>query len=578
MFNFLNMNQPQRSSFHLKLSQDFGRKALDLFRFIERRYISDAKWSNNLHFNLSLKRFQIFPVSLSISSAVKGPRAEKILFKAKRSLLTERIRQTHISIKNIRRDREEAESEMISIVGAATFAECMTRFRSAYRHHFNKTRDEQKHKLSRLIAEQKHAANQTQKQLKSITREKAEEIKKKWIFNTSSKTLTQAHLNVLTKGLAFTPTPKKPPTLDFIVSIESGARQLGLQSDATSALRSSAARALQHPPALPPNITAEERQAIRGLKDDDSISVHPADKGRATVIMDKEDYHRKMDVLVGDNTTYEKLAADPTQHHRATIMATLLPMQNYLPPSLYHRLSPSTTAQPPLMFGQPKVHKPGMPLRPIVSCRNSIFSALTKECGRILGPLVGNTPHHLKDSMDLVKKLRDVKLPSNYTLCSFDLCDMYTNIPQGRAMELLRDKLEADPDLSKRTPIRKNDILALVKLDLDLAYFRWKGEFYKQKKGFGMGKSTSSPMSDIYMEDFEAAALSNYPTGDDTTSPSDIILFWVRKADDTLTAIRNDHIQPLHDYLNSIHPDVQWTKEVEKEGRIAMLDVTIIRN
>ena len=93
-----------------------------------------------------------------------------------------------------------------------------------------------------------------------------------------------------------------------------------------------------------------------------------------------------------------------------------------------------------------------------------------------------------------------------------------------------------------------------------------------------MGKSTSSPLSDIFMEDFEAAALANYPTGDSNIHPSEVILFWLRKADDTLVAIHNDHIQPLHDYLNSIHPDIKWTKEVEKDGRIAMLDVTILHN
>ena len=41
-------------------------------------------------------------------------------------------------------------------------------------------------------------------------------------------------------------------------------------------------------------------------------------------------------------------------------------------------------------------------------------------------------------------------------------------------------------------------IMALVKLDLDLAYFQWRGLFYKQLKGFGMGKSTSSPLSYLY--------------------------------------------------------------------------------
>ena len=80
------------------------------------------------------------------------------------------------------------------------------------------------------------------------------------------------------------------------------------------------------------------------------------------------------------------------------------------------------------------------------------------------------------------------------------------------------------------------------------------------------------------MEDFEATALAQYLTGDNNISPRQDILFWLRKADDTLVAVHNDHIQSLHDYLNSIHPDIKWTKDIEENGRIAMLDVTIIHN
>ena len=195
-----------------------------------------------------------------------------------------------------------------------------------------------------------------------------------------------------------------------------------------------------------------------------------------------------------------------------------------------------------------------------------------------MAPLVGKTEHHIQDSVDMVNKLKNITLPPGYSLTSFDLTEMFTRLPQGHTLELLRQRLESDPDLSKRTALRINDIMALVTLDLDLAYFCWGGCYYKQLKGFGMGKSTSSPLSDIYMEDFEEAALANYPTGDNSIRPSDVILFWLRKADDTLVAIHNDHIHPLHNYLNSIHPDIKWTIEVEQDRKIAMLDVTIIHN
>ena len=136
--------------------------------------------------------------------------------------------------------------------------------------------------------------------------------------------------------------------------------------------------------------------------------------------MDKEEYFRKIEALVDTPNTYQKLDAEPTQQHRATIVSTLLPMQQYLPASTFYRLSPSTTAIPPLLFGQPKVHKEGLPLRPIVSCRSTISAALMKECGRILAPLVGKTRHCIKDSVDLVGNLKDQVIPSGYSLCSFN--------------------------------------------------------------------------------------------------------------------------------------------------------------
>ena len=57
-------------------------------------------------------------------------------------------------------------------------------------------------------------------------------------------------------------------------------------------------------------------------------------------------------------------------------------------------------------------------MRPIVSARDTIFSGMTKELGRILGPLVGHTQHHLRDSADLVSKLEGIVIPPDYELVS----------------------------------------------------------------------------------------------------------------------------------------------------------------
>jgi hypothetical protein len=51
---------------------------------------------------------------------------------------------------------------------------------------------------------------------------------------------------------------------------------------------------------------------------------------------------------------------------------------------------------------------------------------------------------------------------------------------------------------------------------------------------------------------------------------------WYREADDTFTSIHGDHIVPFHTWLNNLYPDIQWTYETEKEGRLNMLDLMVI--
>ena len=58
---------------------------------------------------------------------------------------------------------------------------------------------------------------------------------------------------------------------------------------------------------------------------------------------------------------------------------------------LYKKLYP-TGAVTPKFYGLPKIHKDGIPLRPIVSSRGSISYEVAKELARILRPLVGSSP------------------------------------------------------------------------------------------------------------------------------------------------------------------------------------------
>ena len=67
------------------------------------------------------------------------------------------------------------------------------------------------------------------------------------------------------------------------------------------------------PSNLPPtNIHPQEAKAVKELAKDDDIVILPADKGRATVVMDRKDYSAKMLMMLGDRDTYQLMANDPT--------------------------------------------------------------------------------------------------------------------------------------------------------------------------------------------------------------------------------------------------------------------------
>jgi hypothetical protein len=305
---------------------------------------------------------------------------------------------------------------------------------------------------------------------------------------------------------------------------------------------------------------------LKSLATDDSIVILPADKGRSTVILDSEDYEGKIRDLLSDERTYEKLKKDPTTSVKNKLINLLKSwkQQNSIHHCLYQKLYP-TSECPPKLYGLPKIHKTNAPLRPIVSSCGSVTYNASKYLAGVLGPLVGDTPHHVINSEDLVNKLHDVKLEPDDKLVSYDVCALFTSVPVDQALEVIKTKLAKDKHVSD---ISAHQIIQLLDLCLSSTYFVYKGEFYKQKHGCAMGSPVSPIVANLYMEAFEEKALSSTP------SPTP---FWYRYVDDTLTSKKEQEIEAFTAHLNSIDPNIQFTCEVEKDGQIPFLDTLLHR-
>ena len=83
------------------------------------------------------------------------------------------------------------------------------------------------------------------------------------------------------------------------------------------------------------NISKAEREAIKSLAKDDSVVILPADKGRTTVILNKQDYQNKVKTLLDDTNTYEKLNSDHRRRIRERARNTLSISPSYFLPVLF---------------------------------------------------------------------------------------------------------------------------------------------------------------------------------------------------------------------------------------------------
>ena len=198
------------------------------------------------------------------------------------------------------------------------------------------------------------------------------------------------------------------------------------------------------------NITKEEAKAIKELKKDQERMVLTADKGVSTVVMDREDYDKKSEELL-NQSSYRVLPSDPTIKHKNKLIALLktIKAKGEISDTIYKRLYP-TQASSPKYYGLPKVHKEGVPLRPIISRRGAVTYETAKELSRILKPLVGRSPHHVQNTQDFIKSIAGIQLQEDECIMSYDVNALFPSIPTEPAVNIIQKHLE-EKDLHLRT-------------------------------------------------------------------------------------------------------------------------------
>ena len=219
--------------------------------------------------------------------------------------------------------------------------------------------------------------------------------------------------------------------------------------------------------------------------------------------------------------------------------------------------------QPPKFYGLPKIHKTGTPLRPIVSSRGSITYGVAKELSHIIKPLVGQFPHHLKNTQHFIQQLQGKRLELGETITSFDVKALFTSVPVQPSIQIVKQRLQQDNTLPQRTSMSIPQITSLLEFCLSHTYFLFQGKYYEQVQGAAMGSPISPLIANIFIKEFEVQALSSFPH-----PPS----LWLRFVDDTFVINKAEHSQDLLQHINSQDPHIQFTVEPTQQDSLPFLD------
>ena len=483
---------------------------------------------------------------------MKSFEGRRLAEKYSRQSLVAQISSCHQRIRRLKQSEASLQLELEELLPVEVYEKLVALKEQVFRDVSSTCKERQKAKFDKLLEDCCH-------------NKCSSDVKKRWVLNLSNTQLSTEETEVLKKGLNFAPAPHKIPVSQMISAVECGLSRI--PSEAAFLARKKVANILSH--AKPPesNLRPEHCRALKSLKRKTNILILPADKGRATVVMDKEDYERKVCDLLDDSRTYEVLKRDPTVSFERKMNALLLEYKKrgLIPQRLYDRLR-SSGGLTPLFYGLPKIHKPGVPLRPIVSFITSPSYQLSRHLSYILSPLIGKSDSSVKNSVEFSDFIRSKHLGQDEVLVSFDVVSLFTNVPISLAIEVARRRLETDEELCLRTQLGTQELITLLEFCLKATYLAFRGRVFRQKFGTAMGSPVSVSVANLVMEDIEERALTSFNIQ---------LPFWKRYVDDTITAVPKEKVSELLDHLNSIEDSINFTVEIEKNSKIPFLDILL---
>lgn len=305
------------------------------------------------------------------------------------------------------------------------------------------------------------------------------------------------------------------------------------------------------------------QQNIKKIKEkiiNDKLLIVKADKGNTVIIMEKEEYINRVESFI-QSGPYKKVTYDLTSKFQAQ---TKRMMKNISFLTEWQKKQKmESNPQAPQLKCQLKIHKEGMPLRPIVSFIKSPMYKMSQEISkRIKINYEKEQVYNVENSKEVIEKLRRIKISENTKLMSLDVKDMYTNIPTNDTIKIIKEN-------NLKNIEYKEEIVDVVRICLQQNYFRFNNKYYIQNEGLPMGSPLSPIIAEIYMNNLENKIVTEMDKEKKISN-------WIRYVDDILIIWEGstEEFKNFTEQINKINKGIKFQEEIGG-AEINFLDLNI---
>ena len=313
-------------------------------------------------------------------------------------------------------------------------------------------------------------------------------------------------------------------------------------------------------------------KSIKTKISENNLILLKADKGTASIIMNKSNYIENTIKFLNENnfniSDNHNILNEFHSDHK-NVLNLCSDTLAYFNTSKF-QLLPSNP-QFPKLYSLPKVHKElskTCPIRPINSFVGSSAYRTSKFLLSVFKQhLQFDSKFSIKNNIEAIDKIQKLEgFSSECTLVSFDIQNMYPSIPTEECISLVQDLLY----YSDLPDFVTEDLLLLLKSCLKQNFFKFNNTTYIQGPFLQMGGVLAPLLAEIFISNIEKTLISK-----NIIFNKDILLYF-RYVDDAFAIFRpnsQDKIDIFLNFLNSLHNNIKFTKEIEHNNSISFLDL-----